>query len=43
MNITIREARTRDIQAVAEMFDLYRQFYGQPPDLPLAQHFIAAS
>jgi hypothetical protein len=41
MNIAIREARTTDIPAVAEMFDLYRQFYEQPPDPPLAQQFIA--
>lgn len=42
MNIAIREAHATDIPAVAEMFDLYRQFYEQPPDLPLAQQFIAA-
>lgn len=41
MSIAIRQARTRDIPAVAEMFDLYRQFYEQQPDLPLAQLFIA--
>jgi ribosomal protein S18 acetylase RimI-like enzyme len=41
MNITIREARITDIPAVAEMFDLYRQFYEQKPDLPLAKQFIA--
>ena len=41
MSITIREARTTDIQAVAEMFDLYRQFYEQPADLALARDFIA--
>jgi ribosomal protein S18 acetylase RimI-like enzyme len=29
-----------DLPIVAELFDLYRQFYGQPPDLPLASRFI---
>ncbi len=40
MPIAIREAEPADIPAVAELFDLYRQFYEQPPDLPLAQRFI---
>jgi ribosomal protein S18 acetylase RimI-like enzyme len=40
MSIIIREACLTDIPAVAEMFDLYRQFYEQPPDLLLAQQFI---
>jgi len=29
-----------DLPSVARLFDLYRQFYGQPPDLPLATRFI---
>ena len=41
MNITIREAATGDIRSVAELFDLYRQFYEQPTDLPRATAFIA--
>jgi ribosomal protein S18 acetylase RimI-like enzyme len=41
MSITVREANATDIPAVAEMFDLYRQFYEQPPNLPLAQRFIS--
>jgi threonine efflux protein len=41
LSTAIRQARTRDIPAVAEMFDFYRQFYKQQPDLPLAQLFIA--
>lgn len=40
MNTTIREARSTDISAVAELFDLYRQFYEQPPNKSLAQQFI---
>lgn len=39
--IAIREATTADATAVAVLFDLYRQFYEQAPDLPLAQKFIA--
>lgn len=40
MNIVTREARDTDIPAIAELFDLYRQFYEQPPNLSLAQQFI---
>jgi ribosomal protein S18 acetylase RimI-like enzyme len=36
-----REARFSDLPAVAELFDLYRQFYEQPPDLSLARAFIS--
>ena len=41
MRISIREATVADIPAVAGLFDLYRQLYEQPPDLPLAKEFIA--
>lgn len=41
MTITTREAAPADIPAIAELFDLYRQFYEQPRDLPLAQRFIS--
>ena len=41
MNITTREAKPSDIAAIAELFDRYRQFYEQAPNLPLAQAFIA--
>lgn len=41
MTITIRQATLADIPAVAELFDLYRQFYEQRPDLSLAQRFIS--
>lgn len=40
MNISIREAAAADIAAVSELFDCYRQFYEQPPDLQLARTFI---
>jgi ribosomal protein S18 acetylase RimI-like enzyme len=40
MSIAIREASTSDITVVAELFDLYRQFYERPPNLPLALKFI---
>jgi ribosomal protein S18 acetylase RimI-like enzyme len=39
--ITVRPAQEADLAAVAHLFDLYRQFYRQPPDLPLARAFIA--
>ena len=40
MTITTRQATPADIPAVAELFDLYRQFYEQRPDLSRAQRFI---
>lgn len=40
MSITIREAASADTPTVAELFDLYRQFYEQPADLPRATAFI---
>lgn len=40
MHITTREATRSDLQEVAELFDLYRQFYEQPPDAALALDFI---
>jgi len=40
--ITVRLARAADLSRVARLFDLYRQFYRQPPDLPLAEAFISA-
>lgn len=41
MNITTKEATTSDTRSVAELFDLYRQFYEQPTDLSRATAFIA--
>jgi ribosomal protein S18 acetylase RimI-like enzyme len=40
MHIITREARQTDIPAIAELFDLYRQFYEQEPNQPLALAFI---
>ena len=36
-----RLATPSDLAAVAALFDAYRQFYEQTPDLPLATRFIA--
>jgi GNAT superfamily N-acetyltransferase len=38
--ITTRFARADDLEAVAALFDGYRQFYEQPPELDLAHRFI---
>lgn len=35
-----RPATPGDLDAVATLFDAYRQFYKQAPDLPLARRFI---
>jgi ribosomal protein S18 acetylase RimI-like enzyme len=37
---TTRLATLDDLDAVAKLFDAYRQFYQQPADLPLARQFI---
>jgi ribosomal protein S18 acetylase RimI-like enzyme len=39
--IPIRAARASDLDAVAQLFNAYRQFYQQPDDLGLATGFIA--
>jgi ribosomal protein S18 acetylase RimI-like enzyme len=39
--VTVRPAQATDLHQVAQLFDLYRRFYRQPPDLPLAQRFIS--
>ena len=36
----VRRASGADLRTVAELFDGYRQFYGQPADLPLAEAFL---
>ena len=38
----IIRAELQHVEAVAELFDQYRQFYRQPADLDLAQTFIEA-
>lgn len=39
-DVKIMHATTDDVDAVAEMFDLYRQFYDQEPDLKKCRNFI---
>lgn len=38
--ISTRLASQQDIESIAFLFDAYRQFYDQKPDLPLARAFI---
>jgi GNAT superfamily N-acetyltransferase len=40
LTFQIRRASQADIRTVAELFDGYRQFYGQPADLALAEGFM---
>jgi ribosomal protein S18 acetylase RimI-like enzyme len=39
-SIGTRPAEARDLEAVAELFDAYRQFYEMPPDLALARRYL---
>jgi|SRR5579859_4835294 len=39
---TIVRATIEDVPLIAPLFDGYRQFYKQPPDLEGAQHFLSA-
>lgn len=39
--VDIRRATVADAAAIAPLFDLYRQFYGKPSDLPRAQWFVS--
>jgi ribosomal protein S18 acetylase RimI-like enzyme len=41
-SITIRQAVLADLDAVATLFDAYRQFYGQPSDEAAAKTFLQA-
>ncbi|MGH9890704.1 MAG: GNAT family N-acetyltransferase [bacterium] len=36
----VRRASAEDLRTIAELFDGYRQFYGQAPDRTLAQSFL---
>jgi ribosomal protein S18 acetylase RimI-like enzyme len=40
--VTIRKAKAtlRDVERAAPLFDAYRQFYGQAPNLELARNFL---
>jgi hypothetical protein len=40
--IAVRLAEAADAEAVAPLFDAYRQFYGQASDLDLARRFLQA-
>jgi len=40
MSDSIRRAGGSDIEAIAPLFDAYRQFYSQPADLALARRFL---
>ena len=41
-HITIHQAVLADLDALASLFDDYRQFYGQPSDLAAARAFLQA-
>lgn len=41
-NITIRQAVASDIDALAPLFDSYRQFYGRESDIRAAREFLLA-
>ncbi|HEX7685313.1 MAG TPA: GNAT family N-acetyltransferase [Trinickia sp.] len=41
-SISIRPYEPRDLHETARLFDLYRQFYEQSPDLAAAEQFIRA-
>jgi ribosomal protein S18 acetylase RimI-like enzyme len=38
--ISTRRATIDDLDAITPLFDAYRQFYKQAPDLPLARRFL---
>jgi ribosomal protein S18 acetylase RimI-like enzyme len=38
--VTTRQAEARDLDAVASLFDAYRQFYEMPADLALARRYL---
>lgn len=39
--LRVRRATYGDLESVASLFDQYRQFYGQPPNLGLARAFLS--
>lgn len=41
MSCTIKQATIHDLDTLAPLFDGYRQFYRQPPDLERARSFLA--
>lgn len=40
MDLKVREANFKDLHKISELFDLYRQFYGQKSDRDAAFHFL---
>ena len=38
--VTTRQAESRDLDAIAALFDAYRQFYEMPTDLALARRYL---
>ncbi len=40
-SVIITQADVRDVESIAPLFDAYRQFYGQAPDLEQARQYIA--
>ena len=40
-SVKISNATKTDVAAIAQLFDAYRQFYQYPPDLALANRYIA--
>ena len=40
--LTVRQAVLADLEALAPLFDGYRQFYGQPSDISAAHAFLRA-
>ncbi|MEM6684022.1 MAG: GNAT family N-acetyltransferase [Pseudomonadota bacterium] len=42
MAVRISQAGVADVQDIAPLFDAYRQFYKQAPDLHAAQHYLKA-
>ncbi|HEX7046039.1 MAG TPA: GNAT family N-acetyltransferase [Gammaproteobacteria bacterium] len=42
MSMNVRRAGVDDLDALAVLFDAYRQFYAQPSDVPGAQAFLEA-
>ena len=41
MTVLVRQATVHDLDAVAPLFDAYRQFYRRPADLQCARAFLA--
>ena len=41
-DINVRDATVDDVDALAPLFDGYRQFYGQPSDISKASEFLRA-